>query len=697
MEEIDVNSEQFEKVWSWVDVMISPGSSISITNDVEAVKVIWSDAKERLLTHFVASPHSAPSTTWAFDFGPDSTTSIVEPNFIEVNPDMRYGGQTPSDTTNFGFTPDSQGLGAQDRGRASATESDFVTFEDATFIVDVDPGMYDIAITFGDRQAIREEMSVEINGYATDVVSTMPGAFLTRRYRVDTVDGTLRIRLQDLGGSSEEASAIRGAINSLVITAANHRSDLRSSEVNDDDAPLVVLTHGYDMTSVDLEGLSDAIRDLALDIAMAVATGGASLPKLALTIASHSMNIASNFTNNPRAKGILQATGSIISLADKTFVNKGFSGLNTIQKVHAGAEFLDKGLKTLKTALDTSTDSPRDGSRVHDWVFDAAIKFAEQADRFSLGQLDPTVYPIDFEDADELIQEEKDNPSQDRSRYYRSLLELWEGSRDFAALDWADISNDGIGLFGSDEAVYRNSVNRAARVYKHLIEARVAELQESNPDAKLDVLLVGHGTGYNVNRELVQRLNNSSVAESLDYVKFVSLNPISTNRDELEETQFQSDRFHWYHPEMTTILSSIDNYYRDAPIYETGVFADTLGGIEFGLLSRLVEDRINEELTFGEPLDGREGGSKAGFYNRSARLFQFNEGPGQEYGIGEIPGIEEILRFRHWDANTAKLEPGELVDIQFSPDGKLLATSSRDGSVTVRTIEGTGRSSRRSR
>lgn len=685
---VTIDGEVFQSTQGWTEVLIvTDDVEVPTAADASALLTKWETDRDDLVNHFISRPHAAPTTHFRFDFGPNSGTAAVEPGFIEINPGDRY-----IDSTTFGFDFNDTGLGAGDTGRASDLERDYVSFSDATFVVDVEPGIYDIALTMGDRDAIREDVRIDVNGYSTDVISTLPGSFLTRHYRIHTIDGTIRLRMRDTGGDTAN-----GVINSLVITAADYRTELAASETNDDDAALIVLTHGYDLTPLDLEQISDAFVELVVDVVVAVATGPATgFTSTALILAGSALNFASNFTTNPLAKGILGASGTALSLAGSApKIGGAKTVVEGISKAKKGIEFLDKGLKNVASALDTGPGSVREQSRVHDWVFEAALKLSDQAQRFSLDALDSNVIPVDFADADQIIRNAIENPPTNSEQTDRALLNLWEGSRDFLALDWADLSNDGIGLFGSDEAIYRNSVNRAARVYKRLIEAHVARLRKNDPDAELDILMIAHGTGYNVNRELVGRLNESDFADALDYVKFVSLAPISTNRDELEETEFQSDKYEWYHPEMTSILSSVDNYYQTTSLYESNFFAFAQQGLTAfgaGVVSELVENRIDEELHFGEPLDGREGGGQAGFYNRSARLFQFTDSieldnpDGVSVGIGEIAGIEEILRFRHWDPNTAQLTPGELTDVQFSDDGLMLAAASRDGSVTVRTI-----------
>lgn len=196
---------------------------------------------------------------------------------------------------------------------------------------------------------------------------------------------------------------------------------------------------------------------------------------------------------------------------------------------------------------------------------------------------------------------------------------------------------------------------------KKLIEAYSEQLQGNQPGVDLHVLLVGHGAGHDINLELVTRLNTSEVAEHLDYVKVVALDAYTANEQ----------RYTWYHPELTAIVDRVDNIYQQTKVDSSlwiAAAAAIVTGTPLLALPLLGADAGTSDLYHGGyqigAMDGLDGGSSDGFYNRQARIF-------------DLETNDEILRFRHWDPNEVRLSTAELTDIEFSPNGKLIAASEK--------------------
>ncbi len=133
--------------------------------------------------------------------------------------------------------------------------------------------------------------------------------------------------------------------------------------------------------------------------------------------------------------------------------------------------------------------------------------------QFRLGKLDAAFVPVDLERV------ESGHCSRQNSE---QILKQWQGSRQFLVLDWVPTRDTLTQIDVDDHLEY---VRRTSRVLKQLLAAYAEQIQESSPEAQLDLLFYGHGAGYEINRETVNRLNVSDVADAFDYVKFVTLDP----------------------------------------------------------------------------------------------------------------------------------------------------------------------------
>jgi subtilisin family serine protease/fibronectin type 3 domain-containing protein len=89
---------------------------------------------------------------------------------------------------------------------------DFEYGKQGTFLYDLPNGQYEVVVTMGDEGALRDQMSVSLEGVQMDVVTTAAGEHATLTCSVDVNDGQLTLKLADQGGSNPEF-----AINALEI------------------------------------------------------------------------------------------------------------------------------------------------------------------------------------------------------------------------------------------------------------------------------------------------------------------------------------------------------------------------------------------------------------------------------------------------------------------------------------------------
>ncbi|WP_197995013.1 fibronectin type III domain-containing protein [Gimesia panareensis] len=613
------------------------------------------------LTHDPAAVDPDTAFSLKLDFQTAAQGSEhTAPDYHAVNETTLY---TPEATAllTYGWSQITSGVKeGKDLGRATSLERDYVLVSENTFIIELPaPGTYNISITFGDRENIRESTQVFVNGYASDRVSTMPGDFLTRSYQVSTLDDELRLTFVDRGGQTDFS-----AINGVTVDQVNYRATLPINEQLDNDPSIVLMTGGYELPESNgfIDTLEDTLKAAAMAVATAVLPGiGAGLMSFSTFASSFSSavigtaanatvgsviansvgkavvsslvsSIPKHFISDPTARGILGGAISIYSGIDG--VTSSTNPVTRLQKVSSTLKKLSGGLGAINGSL-TATNAivqavsgNTDAPPADEWMYEAAASLAQMSQKYRLGRIDAGFTPVSLDEINNAIANGKTG---------EQLLKLWTGSRDFLVLDWVP---DGLELTDVSTSEHKNLVNKSARALKKLIEAYVEKLREGDPESQVDLLLISQGAGYDVHRELVDRLNTSDIEEGLDYVKIVTLDPVS----------FDEYTGRWVHPELTSIVDRIDNFFQ-------------------------TEDTPDGDLYHvGRPLDYRIGGGSAGFYNRQARVF-------------DLTTTEELLRFRHWDANEVSLSTAELTDIEFSADGSLVAVSGKDGMVTVRYVD----------
>lgn len=114
-----------------------------------------------------------------------------------------------TDTTNYSAV---QGFGWTSGTRAAvdrtsfpavgALRRDFNESQDATFVVDLQPGVYEVSLLLGDAASARPGMNVFFEDERREVSSTATGGFSATTHLVTVVDGQLTVRIKSAEGSS---------------------------------------------------------------------------------------------------------------------------------------------------------------------------------------------------------------------------------------------------------------------------------------------------------------------------------------------------------------------------------------------------------------------------------------------------------------------------------------------------------------
>ena len=289
---------------------------------------------------------------------------------------------------------------------------------------------------------------------------------------------------------------------------------------------------------------------------------------------------------------------------------------------------------------------------VSDWVYELPRALAKATRREGLDSLNPNVRPIPL-------------PKIEKAASDEELLNLLKGSQDFIATNWSTESSFGTPQTAEDignrpwdvynERQHRQAVMRAATATFRMMEARIRQEIAHNPLAKVDLLIVGHSFGATVNREVVLMLNTSPLADHIDFVKIVELDPVAIKPDpNPAERAASHDRYFWQSPAAARngkpLVDSIVNYYQTEGLAFTGI-------LEKGLIT-------------GVPLDGYDGGGLLGFRNGQAMVFSTQTG-------------DTLDQFQLVNNRTGKPAQGALRNGVYSPDGRLIALASEDGTVSL--------------
>src|SRR5205823_9181308 len=127
------------------------------------------------------------------------STSAVAEGYRQVLPTTSY-------TTAAGFGWQSSPVNGDVRPVGTELTADLNYGRDLTFAVDVPDGTYQVNLTTGDTGPyVHDQMATWLEGSPRETVSTAAGEVVTRSYRLPVRDGQLTLRLQDLGGSDQNA------------------------------------------------------------------------------------------------------------------------------------------------------------------------------------------------------------------------------------------------------------------------------------------------------------------------------------------------------------------------------------------------------------------------------------------------------------------------------------------------------------
>lgn len=112
---------------------------------------------------------------------------------------------------------------------------DFHATPDATFVVDLPSGLYDVRVRLGDAALARDEMEIHVQGQLLDTVSTDVDEYAVRTAPTEVLGeagSQLIIRIRDNGGQTRKA-----VINELVLTPTAGGKPLRF-DFGERDSPL---------------------------------------------------------------------------------------------------------------------------------------------------------------------------------------------------------------------------------------------------------------------------------------------------------------------------------------------------------------------------------------------------------------------------------------------------------------------------
>jgi PKD repeat protein len=156
-----------------------------------------------------------------FEFGPHG--SPVVPGYIGVSA-VAY-----SSSPGYGWQ-DPTVVDGMIRQTSPSLTSTFARSKDATFLVDVPNGTYDVTPTLGDSAYEHDNVSISAQGQLlASGLSTKAGQFLSPTYKVQVTDGQLALRFVD--GSVD--GTLRFALDTLDIVAAPAAQAGPSQAVNE--------------------------------------------------------------------------------------------------------------------------------------------------------------------------------------------------------------------------------------------------------------------------------------------------------------------------------------------------------------------------------------------------------------------------------------------------------------------------------
>jgi enterochelin esterase-like enzyme len=143
-----------------------------------------------------------------FDFG--TANSTVKGGYTRVTHATKY-------TAGRGYGWSKGNVQSRDTGISTALDRDLNYSRDATFVVDVPNGKYQVDLIVGDRgNVVHDQMSFYLEGVQVGTKTTGPQRVVGRGYRTEVTDGQLTLRLRDLGGRDPHV-----AIEALRIYTAD--------------------------------------------------------------------------------------------------------------------------------------------------------------------------------------------------------------------------------------------------------------------------------------------------------------------------------------------------------------------------------------------------------------------------------------------------------------------------------------------
>lgn len=162
-----------------------------------------------------AAPTAGDHLFFAFDFG--ATTSPVAGGFAAVSSSTTYAA-----SRGWGWQA---GSSVSDRltgtNPLTPLTADFAQTNNATFLVDLPNGTYDVIITLGDDAGAHEGTQYYIEDARRGAVSTLTGEHASLTHRVEVIDGQMNLKFTSTGAPVALNALEIHQVSSYVTPASN--------------------------------------------------------------------------------------------------------------------------------------------------------------------------------------------------------------------------------------------------------------------------------------------------------------------------------------------------------------------------------------------------------------------------------------------------------------------------------------------
>jgi ELWxxDGT repeat protein len=212
--------------------------------------------------NFAIAGLSVVTAPLAFDFG--TATSPVASGYAGVSASTAY---TPA--RGYGWTAGT--ITNVDRANAAgALDQDINYGTDGTFQVDLANGTYQVTLDLGDTEsASHDNVGIYLQGTQVDTVTTPAGQVLAYTYVVVVTNGTLTVRLHDLGGNDPNFAIAGLSVAAVTLPMAfdfgTATSPVASGYVGVSASTAFTAARGYGWTAGTITNVDRANAAGALD------------------------------------------------------------------------------------------------------------------------------------------------------------------------------------------------------------------------------------------------------------------------------------------------------------------------------------------------------------------------------------------------------------------------------------------------